>query len=83
MKTQSAEKSKGDTEKKRNLTRLAVFIVRKQTNSVQQVNYSVNSTNFFFHSYCDQLNSCANILRMMTTFITLEIAKRSLSDLLL
>lgn len=49
MKTQSAEKSKGETEKKkRDLTRLVVFIVEKQTNIIQQVNYSVNSTNFFF-----------------------------------
>lgn len=77
MKTQSDENSKSKNEK------LVVFIVEKQTNSVQQVNYSVNSTNFFFHSYCDQLNSCANISRMMTTFITLEISKHSLSDLLL
>lgn len=69
--------------KSRNLISLVVFIVDKETNSVHQVNYSVNSSIFFSCSFCDQVNSCSNIARTMTTFITLEVSKRSLFDWLL
>lgn len=47
MKTPSNENKKGKTAKG-SLTCLVVFIVEKQIKSVQPVNYSVNSTKFFF-----------------------------------